>query len=70
MGSLIDDLGEYCYHDVSELLEELILSVINSAKGVTDQEEFARYRKQLNDEYADSIYRTIMRYKRSKRRSK
>lgn len=70
MGNLVDDLGEYCSNNVSELLEELIVTVINSAKEVTDNEEFARYRRQLNDEYADAIYRCIMRYKRIKRSKK
>lgn len=70
MKSLRDDLGEECFNDVTNLLEELVGVTINSARSFTNNDNFAEWRKDTHAEYADSIYRTIMRYKKIKRSKK
>lgn len=67
MRSLTDDLGEECYQNVTNLLTEIVDVTINGAKTSVSNEDFAEYRQGLNQEYADSIYRTIMRFKRRKK---
>jgi hypothetical protein len=66
MKSLLDDLGERCHEDVSRMLDELIKRTIDGARTSTDEEDYAKYRLMLNEEYGDSIYLIIMRAKRNK----
>lgn len=61
MRSLIDDLGSEYFDGVNDLLIELVDTTINSARTSASNEDFADYRRRLNAQYADSIYRVIMR---------
>ena len=65
--SLLDDLGVDCYDEVNKLLTELVTRTVQSAQTVTTNDDFADYRDSLNVEYADTIYRVIMRARRKKR---
>lgn len=70
MRSLLDDLGPECFDDVNGMLIELVDTTIKSARTSVDNDDFADYRRRLNAEYADSIYRIIMRGKRRAKTSK
>ena len=67
MRSLLNDLGEDTYGEVIRLLCDIVDRTVNQAKYSKDVENFAELRELLNSEYADKIYRTILRGKRRKR---
>ncbi len=68
MRSLLEELGDDTYQSVADMLNEYVDRVIQGATTSTGNEDFAQYRATLNAEYADSLYRLILRGKRSKRK--
>lgn len=68
MKSLIEELGEQCYDDVSKLLTELVDRTILGARSSTNEEDFIVYRSALNAEYADSVYRIILRARKARKK--